>query len=87
MREVIGQLLPLAVVVAISPIPIIGVVLVLVTPRARTSGPLFVLGFLAGLAAVGADRADRRERPRRVEQRLDVERQRASSSPSASGCS
>ncbi|MFI5047586.1 MAG: GAP family protein [Acidimicrobiia bacterium] len=50
----IGQLLPLAVVVAISPIPIVGVVLVLVTPRARTSGPLFVLGFLAGLAIVGA---------------------------------
>ena len=54
MREVIGQLLPLAVVVAISPIPIIGVVLVMVTPRGRTNGPLFVLGFLAGLAVVGA---------------------------------
>jgi hypothetical protein len=54
MREVIGELLPLAVVVAISPIPIIGVVLVLATPRARTSGPVFVLGFFGGLALVGA---------------------------------
>ena len=75
MREVIGQLLPLAVVVAISPIPIIGVVLVLVTPRAWTSGPLFVVGFLAGLAIVGAVVAHRGERARRVEQRLDLERE------------
>ncbi|HEX5587416.1 MAG TPA: GAP family protein, partial [Acidimicrobiia bacterium] len=53
MREVIGQVLPMAVGVAISPIPIIAVVLMLVTPRARVNGPMFVLGWIVGLAAVG----------------------------------
>lgn len=53
MREVIGQILPLAVGVAISPIPIIAVVLMLVTPRARANGPMFVIGWLIGLAAIG----------------------------------
>jgi hypothetical protein len=54
MREAIGQILPLAIAAAISPIPIIGVVLMLVTPRARTNGPAFIVGWVAGLAAVGA---------------------------------
>lgn len=53
MREVIGQILPLALAAAISPIPIIGVVLMLTTPRARTNGPAFIIGWIAGLAAVG----------------------------------
>jgi len=52
--QAIGQVLSLAVGVAISPIPIIGVVLMLVTPRARVNGPAFVLGWLIGLAIVGA---------------------------------
>lgn len=54
MREAIGQILPLAIAAGISPIPIIGVVLMLVTPRARTNGPAFVLGWVVGLAVVGA---------------------------------
>lgn len=54
MGEAIGQVLPLAVGVAISPVPIIGVVLMLVTPRARSNGPAFVIGWLVGLAIVGA---------------------------------
>jgi threonine/homoserine/homoserine lactone efflux protein len=52
--EAIGQVLVLAVGVAVSPLPIIAVVLLLVTPRARSNGPAFVLGCLLGLAAVGA---------------------------------
>jgi threonine/homoserine/homoserine lactone efflux protein len=52
--QAIGQVLPLAVGVAISPVPIIGVVLMLVTPRARANGPAFVVGWLLGLAIVGA---------------------------------
>lgn len=40
--------------VALSPIPIIGVVLMLATPRARRNGPAFVLGWIFGLAAAGA---------------------------------
>lgn len=53
MGEAIGGFLPYAVGVAISPIPIAGVLLMLVTKRARTNGPLFLLGWLAGLTAVG----------------------------------
>jgi threonine/homoserine/homoserine lactone efflux protein len=51
--EAIGQVLPLAVGVALSPIPIIAVVLMLVTSRARVNGPAFVVGWLLGLALVG----------------------------------
>jgi len=50
----IGGALPLAVGVALSPIPIIAVVLMLTTRRARVNGPVFVAGWLAGLAVVGA---------------------------------
>jgi|KBSSwiStaDraftv2_1062776.scaffolds.fasta_scaffold215765_2 threonine/homoserine/homoserine lactone efflux protein len=53
MGEAIGQVLPLAVGVAISPLPIVAVVLMLVTPRARTNGPAFIVGWLLGLAVVG----------------------------------
>ena len=54
LREVIGDLLPTALAVALSPIPVIAVVLVLGSSRARTSGPLFALGWVAGLSAVAA---------------------------------
>jgi threonine/homoserine/homoserine lactone efflux protein len=53
-REAIGQVLPLAVAVAISPLPIVAVVLMLVTPRARANGPAFIVGWLGGLAVLGA---------------------------------
>ncbi|HWV84571.1 MAG TPA: GAP family protein [Capillimicrobium sp.] len=53
MQEAIGQVLSFAVVVAISPIPIVGVVLMLGTPRARSNGPAFLAGWLVGLAVVG----------------------------------
>jgi threonine/homoserine/homoserine lactone efflux protein len=54
MGQAIGQVLSLAVGVAISPVPIIAVVLMLVTPRARSNGPAFVVGWLLGLSIVGA---------------------------------
>jgi hypothetical protein len=54
MGNAIGQSLPLAIGVALSPIPIIAVVLMLTTPRARTNGPAFVVGWLLGLGVVGA---------------------------------
>ena len=53
MRQAIGDILPLAIAAAISPFPIIGVVLMLATPRARSNGPMFILGWLVGLAIVG----------------------------------
>jgi hypothetical protein len=52
--EAIRQSLPLAIGVALSPIPIIAVVLMLTTPRARANGPAFVLGWLLSLGVVGA---------------------------------
>jgi threonine/homoserine/homoserine lactone efflux protein len=54
MTDAIGQIVAFAVVVAISPIPIIGVVLMLSTPRARVNGPAFLLGWVAGLTVAGA---------------------------------
>lgn len=50
--EAIGGLLPSAIAVALSPIPIVGVVLVLGAPRARASGTAFALGWVFGLAAL-----------------------------------
>jgi threonine/homoserine/homoserine lactone efflux protein len=52
--EAIGQVLALGVGVALSPVPIIAVVLMLGTPRGRVNGPAFVLGWIVGLAVVGA---------------------------------
>jgi threonine/homoserine/homoserine lactone efflux protein len=53
MGQAIGQILPLAVGVAISPVPIIGVVLMLAGPRARANGPAFLVGWIVGLAVLG----------------------------------
>ena len=52
MGEAIGQVVPFAVGVGLSPIPIIAVLLMLDTPRARSNGPTFVLGWVVGLTAV-----------------------------------
>src|SRR5215218_5659038 len=54
MGEAIGHSLPLAIGVALSPIPIIAVVVLLTSSRARSLGPVFVLGWLLGLVVVGA---------------------------------
>ena len=53
MGEAIGEVLPFAVGVAISPVPIIAVILMLVTRQARVNGPAFVVGWLIGLAIIG----------------------------------
>jgi threonine/homoserine/homoserine lactone efflux protein len=52
--EAIGQILPLAVGVALSPIPIIAVVLMLGTPKGSANGSAFVLGWIVGLSLAGA---------------------------------
>jgi hypothetical protein len=54
MGDAIGQVLSFGVGVALSPIPIIGVVLMLGTPRARSNGPAFIVGWLVGVLGVGA---------------------------------
>ena len=53
MGSAIGEILPLAVGVAISPIPIIAVVLMLSTPKGKGNGLAFLLGWLIGLGLVG----------------------------------
>ncbi|MEV4508450.1 GAP family protein [Dactylosporangium sp. NPDC049525] len=53
MGAAIGQSLQMAVGVALSPMPIIAVILLLTTPGARRNGPAFVVGWLAGLAVIG----------------------------------
>ena len=53
MGPAIGGSLPMAVGIAISPVPVIAVVLMLTTARARSNGPAFLAGWLLGLAVVG----------------------------------
>jgi threonine/homoserine/homoserine lactone efflux protein len=53
MGQASGQIISFAVGVALSPIPIIAVVLMLATPRAGVNGPAFVLGWVLGLVVVG----------------------------------
>src|SRR5690349_12275038 len=50
--QAIGQLLPTAAAVALSPIPIVAVIIVLGSPRARSNGPAFALGWIVGLTVV-----------------------------------
>lgn len=52
MGQAIGDLLPSAIGVALSPVPIIAVILMLGTPRARSNGPAFALGWIVGLVVV-----------------------------------
>ncbi|HEX3268205.1 MAG TPA: GAP family protein [Gaiellaceae bacterium] len=54
MGQAIGDILPLAIGVAISPVPIIAIVLMLGTPRARGNGIAFAIGWVAGLTLAGA---------------------------------
>jgi threonine/homoserine/homoserine lactone efflux protein len=49
MGSVIGEILPLAVGIAISPIPIIAVILMLLSPRAKGTSAGFMIGWLAGI--------------------------------------
>jgi threonine/homoserine/homoserine lactone efflux protein len=47
--SVIGEILPLAVGIAISPVPIIAVILMLLSPRAKATSVGFLLGWLVGI--------------------------------------
>ena len=49
MNQVMGDLLPLAVGVAISPIPIIAIILMLLAPKAGGTSAGFLLGWVAGV--------------------------------------
>jgi threonine/homoserine/homoserine lactone efflux protein len=54
LTQAIGDLLPSAVGVAISPVPVVAVILMLATPRGRSNGPAFAVGWVAGLVVVSA---------------------------------
>jgi threonine/homoserine/homoserine lactone efflux protein len=54
MGQVLGDLLPLALGVAISPIPIIAVILMLFAPRAGGTSTGFLVGWLAGIVLATA---------------------------------
>ena len=54
MGNVIGSILPQAIGVAISPIPIIAVILMLFSKRARSNGPAFLAGWVLALTIVGS---------------------------------
>jgi threonine/homoserine/homoserine lactone efflux protein len=50
--KAIGEILPYALGAAISVVPIIAIILMLVTPKAKTNGTAFALGFVLGLAVI-----------------------------------
>src|SRR5262245_31274855 len=45
----IGEVLPYALVIALSPIPLVAVILMLFSPRARANSWLFLLGWILGV--------------------------------------
>jgi threonine/homoserine/homoserine lactone efflux protein len=49
LNQVVGEILPLAVGIAISPIPIIAAILMLLSPRAKSTSVGFMIGWLAGI--------------------------------------
>jgi Sap, sulfolipid-1-addressing protein len=53
MGQAIGQVLSFGVGVALSPVPIIAVVLMLATPKGRVNGPAFLVSWIVGIAALG----------------------------------
>ena len=54
MGAAIGDVLGLAAGVAVSPLPIVAIILLLATPRGRANGSLFAVGWLVGLSVLGA---------------------------------
>jgi threonine/homoserine/homoserine lactone efflux protein len=50
--QAIGAALPAALAVALSPFPVIGIVLMLAGPHGKRNGPLFAVGWVVGLTVV-----------------------------------
>lgn len=49
MGSVIGEILPLALGIAISPIPIMAAILMLLSPKAKATSVGFMLGWICGI--------------------------------------
>ena len=74
MGKAISEVLPFAIGVAISPVPIIAVILVLFSTRARVNGPVFALGWIVGVAVISTVErihTEHQERPGVADQRHD----------------
>ena len=54
MGQGISEVLPFAVGVAISPVPVVAVILMLFSRKAHVNGPAFLAGWVAGLAVLSA---------------------------------
>lgn len=54
MIDVLAETFSFAVGIAISPIPISAVIVMLFTPRAKSNGPAFLVGWVVGLLLVGS---------------------------------
>jgi len=54
MGQGISEVLPFAIGIAISPIPIVAIILILFSTRARVNGPVFLAGWVVGLSAAAA---------------------------------
>ncbi len=54
MGQGISEVLTFAIAVAISPVPIIAVILMLFSARAKVNGPAFLIGWVVALAGVSA---------------------------------
>ncbi|MDD1725919.1 MAG: GAP family protein [Euryarchaeota archaeon] len=52
--SLIGDVLPLAIGVAVSPVPIIAIILMLLSKRAKRNSLSFLFGWIVGLAIVGS---------------------------------
>jgi threonine/homoserine/homoserine lactone efflux protein len=50
--EAVGALLPIGLATALSPFPVVAVILILAGTRPRSSGPAFVAGWVVGIAAL-----------------------------------
>jgi len=49
----IAESLPIAVGVALSPLPVAALLIMLLTPRAKRNGPAFLAGWILGIGSVG----------------------------------
>ena len=61
MESALGSILPQAIGVAISPVPIIAVILMLFSKRARSNGIAFLVGWVLALVVVSNCFIGRRE--------------------------
>lgn len=54
LSQVIGEILPLTLAIAISPFTIVAVILMLLSPNARSAGPGFLIGWIIGISGAAA---------------------------------